>query len=609
MEELTASSWSRYVKNGYRIFIGSGAACPHVLMDHFLGSVRYFADLELVYLFTLGRAPWMDPKYQPNFRVNSFFLDQWTREAVCSGKADYTPCFLSEIPMLFTENVLPVDIALVQVSPPDMQGYCSLGVSVDIVMAAAKSAKYIIAQINDQMPRTFGQCYLHKDEISAFIKVSEPLPTGSSVELDETTLQIGKYVSMLIDDGCTLQVGIGRTPDAVLSGLINHNDLGVHTEMLSDGLLNLYKNGNITNRLKGIHVGKTVTSFCYGSQSVYDYVDNNPHVEFYSSEYVNNPSVISKNRKMVSITSATQVDLTGQIVSDSVAGKFYSGLGGQVDFIRGASMSRGGRSIIALSSTAQNETVSRIVPVLNQGAGVGATRGDIHYVVTEYGIATLVGRSIRERVMELIQVAHPKSRDQLLDDMVKSFKVPAYQLDIPVPVKDLGDIEIVRLDIKGDDYFLRPLHPSDQCRLQTFFYSHDSVTLFQRYRNEPKKMGTSQAYRLVNTDQIKDLALCIVQRQGPREVIMAVGRYCVLEDLERAEVAFVVHETTRNIGFASVLLERLIEIARKRGLKCLIANVRLDNLSMRRVFEKFQFTAVQSDDPAGLEYELSLEIS
>ncbi len=607
MEELTSNSWKKFIKNGYRIFLGTGAACPHALIDLFLESARYFTDLEFVNLLTLGKTPWTDPQYEQNLRVNTFFVDQGSRGAVRSGKADYTPCFLSEIPALLSENVLPVDIAFIQVTPPDAQGYCSLGVSVDIGMAAAKSAKYIVAQINDRMPRTFGQCYLHKDEIAAFIRVSEPIPTVPAAGLDEVTLQIGKYVSLLIEDGCTLQVGIGKIPDAVLHSLTGHNDLGIHTEMFSDGLLNLYKNGNITNRLKGIHEGKTIASFCYGSQELYDFVDNNPHVEFHASDYVNNPSTIAQNNKMISITSAIQVDLTGQIVSDSVAGQFYSGIGGQVDFIRGAGMSQGGRPIIAMPSTAQNGTISRIVSDLSQGSGVVATRGDVHYVVTEYGIATLRGGSIRERVMELIQIAHPKFRDQLLDDMVKSTRVPTYQRDTPAPVKELGDTEVIKLEIKGEDYFLRPLHPSDQRRLQSFFYSHDKVTLFQRYRNEPKKMGTAQAYRLVNTDLAKDMALCIVERQGPREVILAVGRYYVLEDGERAEAAFVVHESMRNKGFASLLLEKLIAIARHRGLKFLTANVRQDNPSMRRVFEKFYFTSERAEDPAELEYLLPLE--
>jgi acyl-CoA hydrolase/RimJ/RimL family protein N-acetyltransferase len=607
MEELTSHSWKKFIKNGYRIFLGTGASCPHTLIDLFLESAKHFSDLEFVYFLSLGKTPWIDPAYEADLRVNTFFLDHGTRDAVRSGKADYTPCFLSEIPTLLKDNILPVDIAFIQVTPPDAQGYCSLGVSVDIVMAAAKSAKYILAQINEQMPRTFGQCYLHQDEIAAFISVSEPLPVVHSAGLDETALQIGKYVSLLIEDGCTLQVGIGKIPDAVLHQLTGRNDLGVHTEMFSDGLLKLYNNGNITNRLKGINEGKTITSFCFGSRKLYEFVDNNPHVEFHGTDYVNNPAVIARNNQMISITSATQVDLTGQVVSDSVEGQFYSGIGGQVDFIRGAGMSRGGRPIIAMPSTANNGTISRIVSVISQGAGVVATRGDVHYVVTEYGIATMRGRSIRERVMELIQIAHPKFREQLLEDMLQSSKVPTYQRNTPVPVKELGATEVIKLDMQGEDYFLRPLHPSDQLRLQSFFYSHDKVTLFQRYRNEPKKMGTAQAYRLVNTDLTKDLALCIVERQGPREVILAVGRYYTLDEGTRAEVAFVVHETMRGRGFASLLLEKIIDIARQRRVKFLTANVRKDNPSMRRVFEKFHFTSEPAEDSSELEYLLHLD--
>jgi acyl-CoA hydrolase/RimJ/RimL family protein N-acetyltransferase len=607
MEELSSNSWKQFIKSGYRIFLGTGAACPHALINFFLESIHFFHDLEFTYLLTIGETPWTDPRYEQHLRVNSFFLNQGTREAVRAGKADYTPCFLSEIPALFRENVVPIDVAFVQVTPPDAQGYCSLGVSVDIVLSAAKSAKFIIAQINDQMPRTFGQCYLHQDEIAAFIRVSEPIPPAPAAKLDEVTLQIGKYVSLLIEDGCTLQVGIGKIPDAVLHKLTGRNDLGIHTEMFSDGLLELYRNGNITNRFKGIHEGKTIVSFCFGSKELYDFVDNNPHVEFHSTDYVNNPAVIARNNKMVSLTSATQVDLTGQIVSDSVGGQFYSGIGGQVDFIRGTGMSKGGLPIIALPSTAKNGAISRIVSEISSGAGVVATRGDVHYVVTEYGIATLRGRNIRERVMELIQIAHPKFRDQLLEDMLKSDKVPPYQRNTPTPVRELGDTEVLKFENRGEDYFLRPIHPSDQRRLQSFFYSHDKATLFQRYRNEPKKMGTAQAYRLVNTDLAVDMALCIVERQGPREIILAVGRYYVLGDSERAETAFVVHEGMRGRGFASLLLEKLIDIARQRKLKFLMANVRSDNLAMRQVLEKFQFTRERAEDPSELEYILPLE--
>ncbi|MCP4297635.1 MAG: GNAT family N-acetyltransferase [Proteobacteria bacterium] len=606
MEKLTDQNLNRYIKNGYRLFFGSGAACPQVLINQFLESVHKFYDLELVHILTLGDACWTDPKYKPYFRVNAFFLGKGSRDAVQSADADYTPCFLSEIPALFNEKLVPIDVAFIQVSPPDQQGYCSLGVSVDVVMAAAKSAKFVVAQINDQMPKTFGNCYIHKDDIDAYIEVSESLIEVPTAKLDQVSLQIGKYASLLIDDGATLQMGIGKIPDAVLYNLGDHQNLGVHTEMFTDGLLELYKNGNINNNCKGIHEGKTITSFCFGTKKLYDFVDNNPHVEFHPTEYVNNPVVIAQNRKMISINSAIEVDLTGQVVSDSVGDRFYSGIGGQVDFIRGAGMSVGGRPIIALPSTAKDGTISRICPVIRSGAGIVTSRGDVHYVVTEYGIATLRGRSIRERVMELIQVAHPKFRDELMDAVKKSYKVPSYQNNTPVVMKDLEGIEFIKLKIENKNYRLRPLQPSDQHRIQQFFYSHSKSSLFQRYRNIPKTMGTAKAYRLVNVDFEKEIALCVYERQGPRETIQGVGRYYLFENGEIAEVAFIVNEELQGKGIGSTLLKRLIKIAKIRGLKGLYADVRVDNVPMRRVFEKQGFVKEKTDDFSVLSYNLDL---
>lgn len=605
MRKITPSNWNQFLKNGYRIFVGSGAACPHTLIQSMLGSLRQFQDLELVHILTLGETPWSAPEYRDQIRINAFFLGAGSRKAVQEGRADYTPCFLSEIPSLFKEQIVPIDVALIQVTPPDQQGYCSLGVSVDVVRSAVNSAKCVIAQINDQMPRTFGQSFIHKDQIDAFLEVSEPLISAPSPELDEVSLKIGKYVSLLIEDGNTLQMGIGTIPDATLHYLKQHNDLGIHTEMFTNGLLALYENGNITNKYKGIHEGKTITSFCFGNQTLYDYVDNNPHIEFHPSEYVNSPPIIAQNRKMVAINSAIEVDLTGQVVSDSVGHRFYSGIGGQVDFIRGARMSAGGKPIIALPSTAKRGEVSRIVPSISEGSGVVTSRGDVHYVVTEYGIATLRGRSIRERVLELIQVAHPKFKESLLEAVKKTYRVPSYQKDIPIQVKELGDVELRKLQFKDQDYLMRPLHPSDQNRLQQFFYSHNEQTLLNRYGSIAKTMSTERAYRLVNVDQTKDLALCIVERQGPREIIHAVARY-YLENNQSAEVAFVVREEKQNQGMASFLLSTIIDIAKTRKLTSLIGYVRFNNHSMEHVFKKFGFRKT-SKGTEELVYELSLD--
>jgi acyl-CoA hydrolase/RimJ/RimL family protein N-acetyltransferase len=594
---LQPSDWNKYVKSGSRVFIGSGAACPNKLVEYFLENLTSLNDIEMVHILTLGESAWTTEKYQDKIRVNALFLDPKSRVQVCLGKADYTPCFLSEIPSLFKEGILPLDLAIIQVSPPDEYGYCSLGVSVDIVSAACQSARYVIAQVNRKMPRTYGQSFVHKNRIDAFWEYDQDLPELKPAILDETALKIGQYVSLLIDDNSTLQMGIGKIPDAVLKSLVHHKGLGIHTEMFSDGVLELIGNGVITNEYKSIHRGKTITSFCMGTQTLYDFVNQNPHVEFYPSEYVNRPTVIAQNKKMVAINSAIEVDLTGQVVADSVGHRFYSGIGGQVDFIRGAAMSEQGRPIIALPSTARNDTVSRIVPYVTQGSGVVTSRGDVHYIVTEYGIATLRGRSIRERALELIQVAHPKFRDELTDQVVKHFWVPPYQKKQPSQVKELGGVELKKIILKDKkDYILRPLHPADERRLQEFFYSHNQETLAQRYHYVPKSMSRERAHDLVNVDQQKNLALCIVEKEGPREIIHAIGRYYLSEDKASAEAAFVVSENKRGVGMATALVEKMILVATKRGLKEITAMVRADNRPMIHIFVTAGFRDVPIED-------------
>ncbi|MBF0213650.1 MAG: acetyl-CoA hydrolase/transferase family protein, partial [Magnetococcales bacterium] len=358
------TEWKHYLKSGDRVFIGSNAACPHALTDDLVKHATEFRDLEMIHILILGPHPWTDAKYGRHFNVNSLFLGPGTRKPVAMGVADYTPCFLSEIPSLFTDGILPIDVALIQVSPPDQYGYCSLGPSVDIVSSAWKSARYVIAQINAQVPRTLGQSFIPVSAIHACIEEDRPMPILPPPELDDVAVRIGQYVAQLIEDGSTLQMGIGRIPDAVLRALPGHKNLGIHTEMFSDGVIELVHSGVINNTRKSLHPGKMIASFCMGTQKLYDFVHDNPHAEFHPSEYVNSPAIIARNDNMVAINSAIEVDLTGQVVSDSLGRRFYSGIGGQVDFIRGAAMSRGGRPIIALPSTAKNGTISKIVPFL-----------------------------------------------------------------------------------------------------------------------------------------------------------------------------------------------------------------------------------------------------
>ena len=607
MQKLVPADWAKFLRPGSRVFIGSNAACPNTLVNHLLTHAKEIVDVEMVHLLTMGENRWTLPEFSDQIRVNALFLGPKTRDRVSDGSADYTPCFLSEIPSLFYDGILPLDLALIHVSPPDEMGYCSFGISVDVVASACKTAHAVVAQVNPQMPRTLGQSFIHVSQIDAFLEVNEPLLEMDKIEADPSTLKIGQYVASLIDDGATLQMGIGKIPDAVLQNLTHHENLGIHTEMFSDGVLDLIKKGIINNSQKQIHPGKTVTSFCMGSRKLYDFVDQNPHVEFYPSEYVNRPSVIAQNKKVVAINAAIEVDLTGQVVSDSVGRRFYSGIGGQVDFIRGAAMSEGGRPIIALLSTAKKGEISKIVPSIAAGSGVVTSRGDVHYIVTEFGIATMRGRTVRERALELIQIAHPKFRETLLREVRKFYWVPPYQQREPVEVTELGPLEQVELKLKdGKTYTLRPLRPSDERRLQDFFYSHSQETLWQRYRNIPKAMTRETAYNLVNVDQRTDLALCIVERRGPREKIYGVGRYYWDKDKNSAQMGFVVSELKRGLGMADSLMHHLMAIAKKRGISEMTGMVLANNNSMLRIFEKHRFTPQTTLDPTEVEMSLDL---
>lgn len=400
------------IHSGDRVYVQGGCATPVPLLEALAARARDLRDVEVVSLHTEGPAPHVDPAVEGHIRHNALFIGANVRSAVNEGRADFTPVFLSDVPGLF-RTTLPVDVALIQVSPPDAHGYCSLGISIDCAKPAADRARTVVAEVNRQMPRTHGDAFIHITEIDYLVETDRPLLEVTRAHSTDQLDRIGAHVASLVDDASTLQLGIGAVPDAVLKRLEGHRDLGIHTEMFSDGLVDLVERGVVTNAAKSLHRGKTVTSFVMGSRRVYDFVDDNPAVEFYPASYTNDPQVISRIDRMVAINSAIQVDLTGQVCADSIGHLFYSGIGGQVDFIRGASRSQGGRPIIAIPSTAVGGNVSRIVAELAPGAGVVTTRGDVHYVVTEYGIAYLHGKSIRQRAEALIAIAHPDFHDEL----------------------------------------------------------------------------------------------------------------------------------------------------------------------------------------------------
>jgi len=403
------------VRSGMRVYIQPGCAEPETLVEALLKRAPSVRDIEVVHLLTLGCADYVKPEMEGHFRHNAIFIGANVREAVNDGRADYTPVYLSEVEELFESGAMPLDVALIQVSPPDRHGFCSFGVGVDTTLTAAKCARYVIAQVNDQMPRTYGDSFIHLSQIDTFVESSRPLCELPEPEISDLHMAIAKNVASLIEDGAVLQTGIGGIPDAVLRFLMDRKDLGVHTELVSDGVIPLIKAGVITGSRKNFKPRKIILGFVLGTKKLFEFVDNNPIFEFHPSAYTNDPVRIARNDKMVAVNSALQIDLTGQVCSDSVGTYFYSGIGGQVDFLRGASHAKGGKPIIALPSTAKRGAISRIVPMLEPGAGVVTSRGLIRYVVTEYGVAYLHGKSIRERAKALIEVAHPKFRKELYE--------------------------------------------------------------------------------------------------------------------------------------------------------------------------------------------------
>ena len=412
MRFLPAAQALQLVQSGHRVFVHGGAATPITLLRALADRAAELRDVELVHLHTEGEAPCAAPGMAQSFHINALFLGANIRDAVARGDADYIPAFLSEMPGLFRQRILPLDVALVHVSPPDRHGYCSLGVSVDIARAAVDSAAIVIAQVNPRMPRSHGDGLVHHHRFAAAVATDELLPEHPMGELGEQELAIGRHCAGLIEDGATLQMGIGSIPDAVLAALGTHKDLGVHTEMFADGVLKLVESGVITGRMKKVHPGKVVAGFVMGSRKVYDFLDDNPQVAMLDIAYVNDPGVIRRNPKVAAINSAIEIDLTGQVCADSIGTRMWSGVGGQMDFFRGASLSPGGKPILALPSVT-GKGISRITPILKPGAGVVTTRAHVHWVVTEFGAVDLRGKNLRQRAKALISIAHPDHRETL----------------------------------------------------------------------------------------------------------------------------------------------------------------------------------------------------
>jgi len=575
------------IQPGERVFIGTGCGEPLKLVSALAQRADELADVEILHLLTFGEAPYAHERLVQSFRVNSFFIAENVRSLIQEGLGDYTPIFLSDIPRLFNTGQIPIDVALIQVTPPDAHGRCSLGVSVDIVKSATENASLVIAQVNPNMPRTLGDASLHVYDLDVLVPVEDIIHEVPMAEITDTTRQIAEYISPLIEDGATLELGIGQIPHSLLPFLKDKKNLGIHTEMITDDIVDLIKEGVINGTRKTLDRGKIVASFCLGTRKLYDFIDNNPLFSFHPTEYVNDIFIISQQHRMVAVNTALEIDLTGQVCSDSIGSKFFSGIGGQVDFNRGAARAQGGKAIIALPSTARDGEVSRIVTRLTSGAGVVTTRGDVHYVVTEFGVAYLHGKSIAERTLALISIAHPKFQAQLLSEAIEakliSVEVGEKERQIVIGPRELYTTFVAPT---GVQVTFRPVHPTDEPRVRHLFYQLSQQTVYYRFMSMLKRLPRKQIRDFVFVDHRSEVAIVGTVPESHGEEIIAVGRYWLDPKTNRAEIAFTVQDNWQKQGIGTFLFRYLTRIARRNGIRGFSAEVLAENKPMQKVFNK-----------------------
>ena len=598
------------IRPGNRIFIGTGCGEPQYLVKALINYVRAhpksLIDAEVLQVWTLGVTPYSDEKFKDNFRCNSFFIGNNARDAVNQGLADYTPVFLSQVPGLFQRKLVPVDIALIQTSLPDEHGFMSLGISVDIVKAASENAALVIAQVNPRMPRVLGDTFINIKDVNFIVPCDEPLLEYEDTVSDEISQKVGTYVARIVQDGDTIQVGYGSIPNAILAHLKNKEHLGVHTELLTDGIVELMRQRVIDNTRKELNRGKTVAAFCMGKRDTYDFLHDNPAIEFRPVNYTNNPTVLARQKNMTAINSALEIDLSGQATAESIGKMFYSGIGGQADFMRGAILSQGGKTILAIQSTAENDEVSRIVPNLKEGAGVTLSRGDIHYVVTEYSIAYLHGKNIRERAMDLIAIAHPKFRSWLIEEAKARNLIYGDQAFIPGVQGEYPEaLETFKTTRTGLDLLLRPVKLSDEPLLKDFFYSLSNDSMYKRFISTRIDMHHDRLQPFVVIDYTKEMVILATVPQEEKEQIVGMAQYIIDERTHTAEVAFVVRDDHQDKGIGAALLSHTTYLARKSGLLGFTAAVLVENRQMLQLFEKMGFIIEKHADEGVYELRMS----
>ncbi len=596
---MTASQAMTLIRPGDRVFIGTGCGQPQALVEELVSERSSIVDVEIYHLLTQGTAPYIREEYSRRFRTCSFFLAANVREGIRSGRGDYVPIFLSEIPSLFRSGKIKLDVALIQTTPPDADGNLSLGISVDVVKAAAETARTVIAEVNPRMPRTMGDSLIPLDLVDAVVESDREIIEYRLPEPNPTVEAIARNVAGLVEDGATVEVGIGLIPQAVLSYLGEKNDLGVHTEMFNDAIVPLVEKGVINGRFKTLNPGKVTASFCLGTRRLYDFIDRNPLFEFRPSEYVNDPWIISRHDRMAAINVAIEVDMTGQVCSDSIGYRFYSGFGGQVDFNRGAARSKGGKAIIALPSTTRDGRISRIVPHLTEGAGVVLSRADVHYVVTEHGVADLFGRNIRERVLALAEIAHPDYRRAILDEARNRKYILPHQREIPEGAMQYPkELETKRTLTDGAEVSFRPVKPSDDKGLRDLFYHASERSIAFRFFQPVKAFPHRFIQEFSAIDFSRDMALAALVREGEEERIVGIGHYFLSGDGRRAEVSFLVRDDWQARGIGTEIFRLLTDVARRRGLAGFEARVLVDNHHMLSVFYNsgYRISTQKEDD-------------
>ncbi|MBN2159155.1 MAG: GNAT family N-acetyltransferase [Spirochaetes bacterium] len=598
------------IQRGDRIFISTGCGEPQYLVQALTGYVnsnpRAFAEAEVMHVWTLGVAPYADEQFGYNFRHNSFFVGENTRGSVNSGLADYTPIFLSSIPELMYRGRIPINVALIQTSLPDENGFVSLGISVDISKAAIEMADIVVAQVNEKMPRVLGDTFVHLRDIGYIVHHDEPLLEYSPRVPGETGQAIGRYVSRIVSDGDTIQLGYGSLPNAILYNLSNKRHLGVHTELLTDSMVELIRKGAIDNSRKTADRGKSVAAFCMGTAPTYQFINDNPLIDFRPIDYTNNPMVIAGIDNMVAINSALQVDLTGQATAESIGSTFYSGIGGSADFMRGSVLSKGGRSVLVVQSTARNGEVSRIVPLLETGAGVTLNRGDIHYIVTEFGISYIHGKNIRERAMDLISIAHPRFRPWLIEEAKRLNLIYRDQAFIPGEKGEYPEhLETHRRTRSGLKLLFRPVRISDEDLVKDFFYSLSDQSLQRRFMTVHKDIPHKMRQKFVVIDYTKEMVIlaCVVKDNA--ENVVGIGQYVKWHDRNYADVAFAVRDNLQGKGIGRELLDYITLLAKNEGLDGFTADVQGENKPMLRLFDKMDYKVQKRIEDGCYEYTIT----